>query len=278
MPLGHKEYENIPVGIFHFATIGDMKLTILGSGSTVPHPKRSSSAYWLETTRGTILLDCSATAPMRMAQEELNWRDLDAIWISHFHMDHCGGLGPLLAGTKHETQMKGRAKPLTVYGPGGTRKLIDGFSAANNYRLLEQPFPVEIVEVAEREPFAILPDVEAVTMSTPHTPESHAIYIRDADDKTFVYTSDTAFTELVSAFANGVDLLLMECTYVREKPKNKHLELAEAIFLTRKASPKQTVLTHFYPEWDDVDFAAEVAKFSPGLDITEAIDGLVISF
>lgn len=255
-----------------------MKLTILGSGSTVPHPERSSSAYWLETTQGTILLDCSATAPLRMAQEGLDWWDLDAIWVSHFHMDHCGGLGPLLAGTKHASQMKGRTKQLAVYGPEGINKLVDGFSDANNYRLLEQPFPVEIMEVMEREPFEILPGVATVTMSTPHTPESHAIHIRDTDDKTFVYTSDTAFTELVSAFANRVDLLLIECTYIRNKPKNKHLELAEAIFLTRKAAPRMAVFTHFYPEWDDVEFESEVAKFSPGMDIVGAKDGLVISF
>jgi ribonuclease BN (tRNA processing enzyme) len=174
--------------------------------------------------------------------------------------------------------MKGRTKPLKIYGPEGVKKIVDGFDAVNNYRLLEQSFPVEVLEVAEKEPFDILPRVTAVTMSTPHTKESHAIHIRDTDDKTFVYTSDTAFTELISTFANLVDLLLLECTYVRDKPKNKHLELAEAIFLIRKASPKQTVLTHFYPDWDGVDLAGEVAKFSPGHDIAEAIDGLTIKF
>ncbi|MEO7539187.1 MAG: ribonuclease Z [Pyrinomonadaceae bacterium] len=254
-----------------------MKLIVLGSGSTVPHPARTSSGYWLETSAGTVLLDCSATVPMRMAQESLDWPNLDAIWISHFHMDHCGGLGPLLAATKHVEHMKGRTKPLKIFGPSGLSRLIEGFSSANNYRLLEQPFPVEIAEVVERETFEIVPGVEAVTMSTPHTAESHAIHIRDVDDTTFVYSSDTAFTELISAFANRVDLLLLECTYIRDKPKNKHLELAEAVFLIRKAAPKRAVLTHFYPDWDEVDFAAEVAKFSPGIEIIEAVDGLVVS-
>jgi hypothetical protein len=39
-----------------------MKFIVLGSGTSVPHPKRSSSAYWLETEKGSVLLDCSASA------------------------------------------------------------------------------------------------------------------------------------------------------------------------------------------------------------------------
>ncbi|MBA2620274.1 MAG: hypothetical protein H0U87_03640, partial [Acidobacteria bacterium] len=61
-----------------------MKFIVLGSGTAVPHARRSSSGYWLETsTGGTILLDCSAAAVHRMAQEKLDWANLDAVWISH---------------------------------------------------------------------------------------------------------------------------------------------------------------------------------------------------
>jgi len=27
-----------------------------------------------------------------MAQERVDWPNLDVIWISHLHLDHCGGL------------------------------------------------------------------------------------------------------------------------------------------------------------------------------------------
>jgi ribonuclease BN (tRNA processing enzyme) len=68
-----------------------MQFIVLGSGTTVPHPKRSGSAYWLETATGRLLLDCSASAIHRITQEGLDWASLDSIWISHFHMDHVGG-------------------------------------------------------------------------------------------------------------------------------------------------------------------------------------------
>jgi hypothetical protein len=34
------------------------------------------------------------------------------------------------------------------------------------------------------------------------------------------------------------------------------------------------MLTHFYGEWDEVDFEKEVARLSPGCEVIEARDGL----
>src|SRR6266511_5575242 len=101
-----------------------MKLVVLGSGTSVPHPRRSASGYWLESENGRALLDISADAPHRMAGEELDWVNLDAVWISHFHLDHMGGLTPLLFGMKWSPQTRGRNKPLKIFGPRGLLKLV----------------------------------------------------------------------------------------------------------------------------------------------------------
>lgn len=251
-----------------------MKFIVLGSGTSVPHPTRSSSAYWLETPGGKLLLDCSASAIHRMAQERLDWAGIDAIWISHFHLDHCGGLAPLLFATKHAPETQDRIKPLRIFGGGGLRELIEKFDEAGNYRLLEQPFPIGITEIEHLERFQILPDLEAIALSTPHKKESHAIHLRDNNDRTLVYSADTGFTEDLATFARNVDLFVLECSFVKNKPVEWHLELAEAMYLIRKAAPKRAMLTHLYPEWNDVNFISEIKKFSPTCEVLEAKDGL----
>ncbi len=251
-----------------------MKLIVLGSGTAIPHPKRSSSGYWLETSGGSVLLDCSASVVHRMAQENLDWANLDAIWISHFHLDHCGGLAPFLFGTKYAAQTQHRKKPLRIFGAKGLKNLINAFDKANDYDLPEQPFPIEITEVEPLERFEILPQIEAVAIDTPHTAESLAIRVRDANNKTFVYTSDTGFDKSLGTFAGDADLLVMECSFFKNKPVEQHLELSEVMFLIRYAKPKRVVLTHLYPEWDALDFQKEIAKFSPACEIIEARDGL----
>ena len=209
-----------------------------------------------------------------MAQENLDWANLDAIWISHFHLDHVGGLPAFLFGTKHAPETRNRIKPLKICGAKGLRQLIDNFSQVNDYKLLEQKFPIEIVEIETLEKFEILPEVEAVAAKTLHTPESHALHLRGADGKVLVYSADTGFEKTLGTFARHADLLILECSFVTNKPVETHLELAEAMFLARCADPKKLLLTHFYPDWGAVDFQTEIAKFSPPCEVIEAIDGL----
>jgi len=208
-----------------------MKLTVLGSGTSVPHADRSSPAFWLDTDHGTVLLDIGPDALHRMAEEKLDWPNLDAIWVSHFHLDHFGGLPPLLFSLRAAPQTKHRTKPLQIFGPKGLQTLLQTIDDANNYRLFALSFPVELHEVDPSEEFEILPGLAASTMKTPHTIDSLALQLTDRSAKRFVYTSDTGFTEELFKFARHVDLLLMESSFRRNKATAKHLELAEAMLV-----------------------------------------------
>jgi ribonuclease BN (tRNA processing enzyme) len=251
-----------------------MRLVVLGSGTSVPHARRASSSHWLETRGGSLMLDCSAPAVHRAAQEGCDWANLDAVWISHFHLDHVGGLPALLFGTKHAPQTRGRRKPLNIYGPRGLEKLFRAFDQANDYDLLKQPFPTEIREVAPLEDFDLLPGLRAQTFSTPHTAESLALRLTETETgASLVYTSDTGYADALAEFARGVGLFLMECSFPRDKPTGTHLELADAMRLARLATPRRALLSHLYPEWDGINLAAEARKLWDGETI-EARDGL----
>ncbi|HEV7857749.1 MAG TPA: MBL fold metallo-hydrolase [Pyrinomonadaceae bacterium] len=250
-----------------------MELTILGSGTSVPHPQRAASASWLQTPSGSLLLDMSAVAVHRMAQEGLDWPNLDAVWISHFHLDHLGGLAPFLFGIKHAAQAQERRQPLNIFGGRGLEQLFRAIDEAGNFKLFKQKFPVQFCEVEPGASFQILPNLQASTFKTPHTGESLALRLEDERGVSLVYTSDTGYAEDLCAFARGAHLLLMECSFVRDKPVETHLELSEAMRLATLAMPQKVLLTHLYPEWDGVDLASEARKLWDGETIA-ATDGL----
>jgi ribonuclease BN (tRNA processing enzyme) len=253
-----------------------MQLVVLGSGTSVFHPHRASAGFWLQTTAGSILLDCSADAPHRMAEENLDWINLDAIWISHLHLDHCAGLAPFLFGIKWAKGIEQRQKPLKIFGCEGIEKLLKAIDECHRYKLFEQPFAIEIHEIKASDKVTsldVLPGLEIQTVSTPHRAESLAIRLTDSDGATLVYTSDTGYSDDLAQFARDADLLILECSFYRGKPTPKHLELADAMRIAQLATPAKLMLTHLYPEWDAFDLEAEAKKLWPGETIT-ARDGL----
>lgn len=126
---------------------------------------------------------------------------------------------------------------------------------------------------ADNEDFEMLPGLHARTFSTPHTRESMALRLTDKDGASVVYTSDTGYSEELASFAHETDLLILECSFWRDKPTPKHLDLEEAMRLARLAEPRRLVLTHLYPEWDGIDLESKAKELWPGETIA-AYDGL----
>ena len=254
-----------------------MLLIVLGSGTSVPHPQRASAAFWLETDGGSMLLDCSADAMHRMAQEDLDWPNLDAIWISHLHLDHSGGLASLLFAMKHSPQTQSRQKPLRIFSCSGVGRLLKAIDESNDYGLFKQPFPLEIREFANPDQSGFTPfeGIRCEMFKTPHTRESLAMRLTNSENKTVVYSADTGVSEELAMFARGADLFVLECSFYENKPVQTHLNLAEAMRMAQMAEPRRLLLTHLYPEWDAIDLPAKARELWPG-ETNAASDGLRI--
>ncbi|HVG38023.1 MAG TPA: MBL fold metallo-hydrolase, partial [Pyrinomonadaceae bacterium] len=102
---------------------------------------------------------------------------------------------------------------------------------------------------------------------------SLALRLEDEEGVRLVYTSDTGYGDALADFARGAELLVIECSFPRDKRSAKHLELTEAMKIAREAAPRRVLLTHLYPEWDGLNLNAEARKLWPGETI-EARDGL----
>src|SRR3954454_13827905 len=82
------------------ATVGqyrNVKLTVVGCSPAWPNPGGAQSGYLVEGN-GRLLLDCGPGVLARLRKREA-WPQMDAIAITHFHLDHWGDLVPWVWGS-----------------------------------------------------------------------------------------------------------------------------------------------------------------------------------
>lgn len=99
-----------------------LSVRVLGSSSAMPLHGRHHSAQWLQYENLYFLLDCGEATQHQLLRYRLPFPKLNAIFITHLHADHVGGLAGLLT-TLH---MQGRQKPLYLFGPVGLRAFLEG--------------------------------------------------------------------------------------------------------------------------------------------------------
>lgn len=97
-----------------------MRVTLLGTGGPRPDPDRHGPATLIETGRLRLLFDAGRGVATQLARAKVTVEQLDAVFVTHHHFDHIGGLGDLLMAAWNF----GRRRSLPVYGPPGTTAIV----------------------------------------------------------------------------------------------------------------------------------------------------------
>lgn len=234
-----------------------MRLIVLGSGSCAPTARRGSSGLLLEAAGRLILLDGGAGVVEKMARTGLFYGDLDAVFYTHEHADHTAGIIPLLFALNYTPGFE-RTRPLPVFGPGGTADLLRRAMAFGR-AVAPKGYEVPVTELRPGATGAV-EGVRFRAEAMCHAGLPALGYRFEAEGISLAYSGDTEECDGLAALAEGVDLLILECSYPAGTPLTGHLDAAACGRVARGAGARRLLLVHMYEACDSVDIVAQVRE------------------
>ncbi len=260
-------------------------ITLGTQGGPLASAARSQPANALLVGQDLYLVDAGDGTVGQLAKAGLNLLPLRAVFLSHLHQDHAGGLAAVL-GLRNQIDGPG---VVTVYGPPGTKVLVEGLlasmkpSAEAGYGLPGESWspPSERVRVVEIGDGAKI-DLAGLKVSA--VQNTHYSFPPGGDmdqrykslslrfelpGRTVVYTGDTGPSPAVERLARGADLLVSEMIDVEQTVQNvtrtrpdlspderkelvahltdHHLTPLQVGELAARAGVKGLVITHLVP-------------------------------
>ncbi len=245
------------------------EVLVLGSSSAIPTRQRFPSAYALNVAGKLFLLDCGAPVSTLLYRYDFDPVDVQAVFLSHWHMDHVANLGLLLS---HNHQRK-RDQKFNVYGPRGTRGkirrlLTDSFLLPNN---LSYKLKITNVDPGKTYKQALL---RVTFFKTQHLdrPQTQAHFgpkavacgmILNGPGWRVVYSGDTQSSTELMPYVKDCDLLIHEMAHHRPEAV---AEFAE------EAKIPNILISHIDPEFDESPqkiAAAFARRYSGNLIVAE---------
>ncbi|WP_185856100.1 MBL fold metallo-hydrolase [Blattabacterium cuenoti] len=255
-----------------------MKITFLGTGTSqgIPiigskHPvclsknakdKRLRSSILIEKNKKYFLIDCGPDFRYQMLRS--NHEKLNAIFITHEHQDHIGGLDDI---RPLNLIMK---KPIPVYG---LRRVLESLKKRFDYIFSSEKKKfttsnISIHELDNYQDFFIVEYLKIFPLSIWHG-KLPILGFRIED---FAYITDASCIPIQTIKQlKGLDVLVLNI--LRKVPQHtSHFTLSESLKIIQKISPKKAYLTHIS---HFLGFHEEIQKKLPK-NVYLSYDGLII--
>ncbi len=230
-----------------------MRLTILGCWAPYPRAGGACSGYLLQAGDANILIECG-NGVVSVLQKHLDFRQLDAVIISHLHPDHYLDLYSLRHAIAGSIRDGSRREKLDLYLPcqpeEAFQPLLKHTDAFNIINIKDLPITNRHGFSGELRAVQVGP--LKITMARVHHPlPTYSVAVESA--VRFVYSADTKFFTGLVEWVRGADLLLCEAS-VQESEQDYtavgHLTAREAGELAARAGVRKLVITHFWPAYD----------------------------
>lgn len=214
--FAEKPLQDLPDGLY---------AGLCGSGSPFPDARRGSPCTLVIAGQRLFVFDTGSSASTNIARMGFDLGSIEAVFLTHFHSDHIGGLGDVML---NRWVAGANTTPLPVHGPIGVKAVVDGFMQAyyqdHLYRIAhhgEQIIPpggfggtpmTFGTPGAEQSVMVIdEPDLSIEAFSVNHSPIEPAVgYKVRYKDRTLVISGDTRQSPAVLREARGADLLIHE--------------------------------------------------------------------
>ena len=216
-----------------------MELTILGADGTYPRKHSACSGYLLQHDGFNLWVD-AGNGTLSFLQEHIEMDEVDAIFVSHAHVDHCADVYPFFY------QLINTQKVVPLYAASCVQETMApliGDGSREDFDALFEWHPLKAGDIAEAGPFRF------EVFDAAHSIENATVRIQ-AGGRTLCYSGDTGPNSDLPRAARGADLFLCEASWL-EKDEGLmepiHMKAAEAGVAARDAGVERLMLTHIWP-------------------------------
>lgn len=127
-----------------------IEVCLLGTGGMMPLQNRWLTSLLVRCNGKMILIDCGEGTQIPIKMAGWGFKSIDVVLFTHFHADHIAGLPGFLLTLGNS----GRVEPLTIIGPKGLGRVVEGLCVIAP----ELPYEIKLIELDENKDTEIIFD------------------------------------------------------------------------------------------------------------------------